>query len=123
MAKGEPTDWERLIRTMTLDQLAVLQDHVIDLSKALQTIPAAFDNSFQTKINTILEITEEIDNHAVKFQAEVSKTIKSEIKECIKEAMRENQSKQDSPIRFLSYVLLSSVFSAFIVIGFIYTYT
>ncbi len=81
--------WNKLIKTMTLDQIAVLRDEVILLEKALHNIAPAFDGAFQTKINTILEITSEVEKHSENLLKEITRQVKTELSYSIREELKQ----------------------------------
>ena len=122
MTQDKQANWDDLIKLLTVDQLSLLRDEVIDLEKALKNIPAAFDASFQTKINTVLDITAKLEEHAIKQKYEIVGLVKSEIKDCIGDEIRKNKAKANSSLRFIFAVLFSGLISASITISFIMLY-
>lgn len=120
MDKENNVDWKKLIKSLTIDDLADLREEVIALDEALKRVPHSFDKSFQEKINTILHITSEVEKHAVNFQVELSKHVKDEITTCIKEAHSSNR--QESFLSFLAKTLFSGVLAGSLTISFIVIY-
>jgi hypothetical protein len=110
-------DWGDLLKTLTVDQLVQLKEEVLDLEKALKLIPKAFDESFQEKINTILDITSEIEKHSINYQINVSEQVKKDIRDCINTEVGRLSKKHNNNYIIMSS-LLSGAISAFIVIIF-----
>ncbi len=122
MADDNEANWDKLVLALTIDQLAVLRENVIDMESALKMIPSAFDASFQTKINTVIEITAELEKHAIKQKYETVSMVKAEVKDCIRDEIRKNKVNAGSGVRFVFASLFSGVVSASITFGFLMFY-
>lgn len=61
----------QITKELTLDELHELRDTILALSEAIKLVPSEFDTSFQQKINRILDITSEMEQHSRKLRSAI----------------------------------------------------
>ncbi|APP08121.1 hypothetical protein [Vibrio harveyi] len=61
----------QITKELTLDELHELRDTILALSEAIKLVPSEFDASFQQKINRILDITSEMEQHSRKLRSAI----------------------------------------------------
>ncbi|WDZ72252.1 hypothetical protein PWW31_15450 [Vibrio harveyi] len=64
----------QITKELTLDELHELRETVLALSETIKLVPSEFDASFQQKINRVLDITCEMEQHSRKLRSAIEQS-------------------------------------------------
>ena len=68
---SERVSMPNLVKQLTVEQIEDIREIVISLNEGLEQLPKTFDKSFKEKINTILDITKEIEKHSINLKSNI----------------------------------------------------
>ncbi|WP_281546252.1 hypothetical protein [Grimontia sp. SpTr1] len=78
MGNSEKLPMSKLVKELTVAEIEDLRELVISVSEALEMVPKSFDNSFQSKINRIIDVSSDLEASIKKLLKEVEKVQISE---------------------------------------------
>lgn len=108
--KNKSVNWSELVQKLSVSQLQDLTNDVVALEKALNKIPESFDESFQNKINTIIDVSAQLEKFSLSWERELTEKLKLDLKTDLKgfekaiEILINQKTKKENNFKLYSFI-------------------